>query len=182
MSSTDIVNLSFDKLGFKGKWLNLIGDPSSGFTAMIFGKPKMGKSYLAVDFAGYLARNHGTVLYVAREEGIDDTLQQKLKDKNVAHPDLYVSDYLPTDLSKYDFVFLDSVNKLMLSPEDLEKLKHNYPETSFVYIFQSTKMGNFRGGNEFQHDVDVVIEVPEKGIATQYGRFNQGGEINIFSR
>ena len=182
MSSTDIVNLSFDKLGFKGKWLNLIGDPSSGFTAMIFGKPKMGKSYLAVDFAGYLARNHGTVLYVAREEGIDDTLQQKLKDKNVAHPDLYVSDYLPTDLSKYDFVFLDSVNKLMLSPEDLEELKHNYPETSFVYIFQSTKMGNFRGGNEFQHDVDVVIEVPEKGIATQFGRFNQGGEINIFSR
>ena len=182
MSSTDIVNLSFDKLGFQGKWLNLIGDPSSGFTAMIFGKPKMGKSYLAVDFAGYLARNHGTVLYVAREEGIDDTLQQKLKDKNVAHPDLYVSDYLPTDLSKYDFVFLDSVNKLALSPEDLEELKHNYPETSFVYIFQTTKMGNFRGGNEFQHDVDVVIEVPEKGIATQFGRFNQGGELNIFGR
>lgn len=181
MSSTDIVNLSFNKLGFKGKWLNLIGDPSSGFTAMIFGKPKMGKSYLAVDFAGYLARNHGTVLYVAREEGIDDTLQKKLKEKNVAHPDLYVSDYLPTDLSKYDFVFLDSVNKLGLSPEDLEELKHNYPETSFVYIFQTTKMGNFRGGNEFQHDVDVVIEVPEKGVATQFGRFNQGGEINIFS-
>ncbi len=181
MSSTEIVNLSFNKLGFKGKWLNLIGDPSSGFTAMIFGKPKMGKSYLAVDFAGYLARNHGTVLYVAREEGIDDTLQQKLKDKNVAHPDLYVSDYLPTDLSKYDFVFLDSVNKLALSPEDLEELKHSYPETSFVYIFQTTKMGNFRGGNEFQHDVDVVIEVPEKGVATQFGRFNQGGEINIFS-
>lgn len=181
MSSTDIVNLNFNKLGFKGKWLKLIGDPSSGFTAMIFGKPKMGKSYLAVDFAGYLARNHGTVLYVAREEGIDDTLQQKLKNKNVAHPDLYVSDYLPTDLSKYDFVFLDSVNKLGLSPEDLEELKHNYPETSFVYIFQTTKMGNFRGGNEFQHDVDVVIEVPEKGVATQFGRFNQGGEINIFS-
>ena len=92
-----------------------------------------------------------------------------------------MSDYLPTDLSKYDFVFLDSVNKLGLSPEDLEELKHNYPETSFVYIFQTTKMGNFRGGNEFQHDVDVVIEVPEKGVATQFGRFNQGGEINIFS-
>ena len=182
MSSTDIVNLDFEKLGFTGKWKKLIGDPSSGFTAMIFGKPKMGKSYLAVDFSGYLARNHGTVLYVAREEGIDDTLQQKLKDKNVAHPDLYVSDYLPEDLSKYDFVFLDSVNKLGLTPEDLELLKRKFPTTSFVYIFQTTKQGNFRGGNEFQHDVDVVIEVPEKGQAIQFGRFNQGGEINIFSR
>ena len=181
MSSTDIIHLDFQKLGFSGKWLELIGDPSSGFTAMIFGKPKMGKSYLAVDFSGYLARNHGTVLYVAREEGIDDTLQQKLKDKNVAHPDLYVSDYLPSDLSKFDFVFLDSVNKLGLSPDDLEEIKHTYPETSFIYIFQTTKQGNFRGGNEFQHDVDVVIEVPEKGKAVQFGRFNQGGAINIFS-
>lgn len=181
MSSTDIVDLKFDKLGFKGKWLRLIGNPSSGFTAMIFGKPKMGKSYLAVDFAGYLARNHGTVLYVAREEGIDDTLQKKLRDKNVAHPDLFVADYLPQDLHQFDFVFLDSVNKLGLSPNDLEELKAAYPTISFVYIFQTTKQGNFRGGNEFQHDVDVVIEVPEKGQAVQFGRFNQGGEINIFN-
>ena len=181
MSSTDIINLNFHKLGFKGKWLKLIGDPSKGFKAMIFGKPKMGKSYLAVDFAGYLARNHGTVLYVAREEGIDDTLQQKLKDKKVAHPDLYVSDYLPEYLNDYDFVFLDSVNKLGLAPEDLEELSRSFPNTSFINIFQTTKLGNFRGGNEFQHDVDVVIEVPEKGKAVQFGRFNQGGEVNIFS-
>jgi hypothetical protein len=182
MSSTDIVKLNFKKLGFIGKWRKLIGDPSAGFRAMIFGKPKMGKSYLAVDFAGYLANNHGTVLYVAREEGIDDTLQQKLKDKKVAHPDLYVSDYLPEDLSAYDFVFLDSVNKLGLSPEDLDDLNKLYPHTSFVEVFQTTKQGNFRGGNEFQHDVDVVIEVPEKGKAVQFGRFNQGGEMDIFSQ
>ena len=180
MNSTDIVNLDFEKLGFTGKWLELIGDPSGGFTTMIFGKPKMGKSYLAVDFAGYLARNHGTVLYIAKEEGIDDTLQQKLKDKNVAHPDLYVSDYLPQDLSLYDFVFLDSVTKLRLNPQKLEELKHNNPHISFIYIFQTTKMGNFRGANEFQHDVDVVIEVPEQGKAIQFGRFNQGGAIDIF--
>ena len=107
-------------------------------------------------------------------------MQLKLKDKKVAHPDLYVSDFLPSDLSHYDFVFLDSVNKLRLSPFNLEDLKKKYPETSFIYIFQTTKLGNFRGANEFQHDVDVVIEVPEKGHAVQFGRFNQGGEINIF--
>lgn len=42
------------------------------------------------------------------------------------------------------------------------------------------KDGNFRGKNEFQHDVDVVIEVPEQGKAVQFGRYNQGGEMNIF--
>lgn len=180
MNSMDFANMEFDTLGFNGKWLELIGDPSTNFTAMVFGKPKMGKSYLCVDFAGYLSRNHGKVLYVAKEEGLDYTLQQKLNDKNVKHPNLFVASILPSDLSAYDFIFLDSVTKLGLTPEDLNNLKKQNPSKSLIFIFQSTKEGNFRGANAFQHDVDVVIEVPEKGKAVQMGRFNQGGEINIF--
>ncbi len=180
MNSMDFANMQFETIGLKGKWFDLIGDPSSNFTAMVFGKPKMGKSYLCIDFAGYLARNHGKVLYVAKEEGLDMTLQKKLNDKDVAHPNLYVASVLPENLSSYDFIFLDSVNRLGLSPEDLNRLKISNPAKSFIFIFQTTKMGNFRGANSFQHDVDVVIEVPEPGKAVQMGRFNQGGEINIF--
>jgi hypothetical protein len=180
MNSLDFANMEFDTLGFTGKWLKLIGDPSTNFTAMVFGRPKMGKSYLCIEFAGYLARNHGKVLYVATEEGLDYTLQQKLNDKDVAHPNLFVASVLPEDLSSYDFIFLDSVNKLGLQPEDLNKLKQLNPTKSFIFIFQSTKDGKFRGANTFQHDVDVVIEVPEKGKAVQMGRFNQGGQMKIF--
>lgn len=180
MNSMDFADLEFETLGFTGKWLELIGDPSSNFTAMVYGKPKMGKSYLCIDFAGYLARNHGKVLYVAKEEGLDLTLQKKLNDKAVAHPNLFVSSFLPTSLKGYDFIFLDSVNRLGLEPGDLNKLKAANPTKSFIFIFQSTKDGNFRGANSFQHDVDVVIEVPEKGKAVQMGRFNQGGGIQIF--
>jgi hypothetical protein len=180
MNSIDFANLHFNSIGFTGKWLNLIGDPSPGFTAMVFGRPKMGKSYLCVDFAGYLARNHGTVLYVANEEKLDATLQMKLNDKDVKHENLYVSDYLPTDLSKYQFVILDSVNNLGLSPQDLQMMKRKNPGKSFIFIFQTTKDGKFKGANSYQHDVDVVIEVPERGKAVQFGRFNQGGEMSIF--
>lgn len=178
VSSMDFANVKFDTLGFKGKWRQLIGDPSGNFTAMVFGKPKMGKSYLCIDFAGYLARNHGKVLYVAKEEGLDYTLQEKLNEAR--HPNLFLTGELPGDLTAYDFIFMDSVNRLGLSPEHLRELKERYPEKSFIYIFQSTKQGNFRGENSFQHDVDVVVEVPEKGKAVQMGRFNQGGEMNIF--
>ncbi|MBL7890764.1 MAG: hypothetical protein JNL24_14520 [Bacteroidia bacterium] len=180
MQSTDFTNLQFNSIGFKDRWLNFIGDPSPGFTAMVFGMPKMGKSYLCVDFAGYLARNHGKVLYVAKEEKLDATLQKKLKDKDVAHENLFVADALPIDLSAYDFIFLDSVNKLGLLPKDLDKLKADNKGKSFIYVFQATKGGKFKGNNEFQHDVDVVIEVPEQGKAVQFGRFNQGGELDIF--
>lgn len=182
MNSMDFVNLKFEKLGFTGKWRELIGDPSPGFTAMVYGKPKLGKSYLCVDFAGYLARNHGRVLYVAKEEGINSTLQDKLNEKDVRHPNLTVASGLPTDLSNFDFIFLDSVTRLNLEPQDLEHLKALWPRKSFIYVFQTTKMGNFRGAQSFMHDVDVVIEVPEKGKAVQMGRFNQGGEMQIFNQ
>ncbi len=180
MNSMDFANMQFDTIGLKGKWLDLIGDPSCNFTAMVFGKPKMGKSYLCIDFAGYLARNHGKVIYVAREEGLDYTLQMKLNDKEVKHPNLFVSSFLPDDLSNYDFIFLDSVNKLGLAPEDLNRIKTANTTKSFIFIFQATKTGSFRGDNTFQHDVDVVIEVPKKGRAEQMGRFNQGGMMDIF--
>ena len=62
----------------------------------------------------------------------------------------------------------------------MNRLKALNPTKSFVFIFQTTKQGNFRGENSFQHDVDVVLEVPEKGKAVQMGRFNQGGEMEIF--
>ena len=120
------------------------------------------------------------MLYVAREEGLDKTLQDKLNGKHVKHPNLFVASRLPESLTRYDFIFLDSVTKLGLTAEDLEELKHEYPNKSFIYIFQTTKDGNFRGVNGFQHDVDSVIEVPEKGRAVQNGRFNQGGEMQIF--
>lgn len=180
MSSVDFSKVQFKTVGFVGKYRKLIGDPSKGFSVMVYGKPKMGKSFLCVDFAGYLARNHGKVLYIAREEGLDFTLQEKLNNKDVAHQNLDVTGSIPDDLTPYDFIFFDSVNKLGLSSSDLEALKHNNPGKSFIYVFQTTKEGNFRGANEFQHDVDVVIQVPEKGLAVQNGRFNQGGEMRIF--
>jgi len=180
LNSKDVINLKQDKLDFSGKWLDFIGNPSRGFTMMIYGKPKYGKSYLAVDFAGYLARNHGRVLYVAREEGFDDTLQDKLREKDVAHDALDVADHLPKNLSGYEFVFLDSINRLDLSPDDIGRLEKKYPGISFIYVFQTNKGGDFKGSMEFKHNIDSVVEVPEKGLAVQYGRYNQGGEMRIF--
>jgi len=180
MNSMDFLKLNFEGLGFVGKWYELIGNPAKGFSAMVFGKPKFGKSYLCIDWAGYVSINHGKTLYVAQEEALDKTLKMKVEERGVANPNLDLSDHLPDDLSKYSFVFIDSVTKLGLTPDDLTKLEKKYPATSFIYIFQVRKDGAFRGRNDFQHNVDIVIEVPQKGLAVQYGRYNQGGEMQIF--
>jgi hypothetical protein len=180
MNSLDFAKLDFKTIGFSGEWREFIGDPAPGFTVMIFGRPKMGKSILALDFAGYLAAQHGPTLYVCKEEGLNKTFQDKVL--AVKHHNLHVSPFLPDDLSPYQYIFLDSVTRLGLTPEDLRRLKARYPGKSFIYIFQVTKHGIFKGNNDFQHDVDIVIEVPQKGKAVQMGRYNQGGEMDIFKR
>lgn len=180
MSSVDFVKRSFPTIGLTGKYRDFIGDPSPGFTAMISARPKFGKSTLCADFAGYLARVHGPVLFVAKEEGFSKTLRDKLE--AIKHPRLMVAASLPHDLSLYQYIFLDSVTRLGLLPDDLRELKRTYPDKCFVYVFQVTKAGKFRGGNDFQHDVDVVIELPQPGKAIQFGRFNQGGELNVFDK
>jgi len=119
-----------------------------------------------------------TVPFVAREERIGGTLQEKAAEMNATEVDFVSA--IPADLSEYDFVFLDSIHKLGLSPEDLDDLRKAYPKTSFVFVFQTTKQGAFRGQNSYQHDVDIVIELPEPGKAIQYGRYNQGGEMDLF--
>lgn len=178
LNSMDFASFRFATLGFKGKWKDFIGDPAPGFTAMISAQPKMGKSYLCAEFAGYLARNHGKTLFVAAEEKLGSTLQKKIE--SVQHSELDVTAALPDDLSPYEFIILDSVTRLGLQTEDLRRLKALYPDKSFIYVYQVTKDGKFRGTNDAAHDVDVVIRIPERGKAVQFGRYNQGGEMDIF--
>jgi hypothetical protein len=180
ISGRDFARMQFETIGFKDKWLRFIGDPCPGFSAAVSAMPKMGKSYLCMDFAGYLAKNHGRVLYVSKEEFMSPTLALKVKDKNAASDDMDLSGTLPIDLSPYQFVFFDSVTSLRLSSDDLLALKAKYPSISFINIFQVNKAGAARGTNEYIHNVDVVIQIPEKGKAIQFGRFNQGGEMQIF--
>ena len=88
--------------------------------------------------------------------------------------------YKSSDLSMYQFVFIDGVTKLGSKPADFELLEKKHPYISFIYVHQVTKGGKCRGDNDFLHDIDIVIEVPEKGLAIQNGRYNQGGKMKIF--
>lgn len=173
ISSQDLMQMNFETIGLTGKFRELIGDPSVGFMAMVFGQPKSGKSTLMLDFAHHLASNHGEVLYVAFEEGYGYTLKEKISRIGAIHSRLHFAEDLPGRLNSYDFVFIDSVSRAGMELEDMIRLRKQNPGTSFIFIFHSTKDGKFRGGNELAHEVDVIIEV-ENGMASGKGRFGQG--------
>ena len=177
VTSEALMQMDFETIGLQGRFRELIGDPAVGFTAMVFGQPKGGKSTLMLEFAHYLASNHGNALYVAFEEGYGYTLKEKITRIGAIHPKLHFAEQLPKDLQKYGFVFIDSVSRAGMELADMIKLKNKYPRTSFIFVFHSTKDGKFKGGNELAHEVDVIIEV-ENGLAKGKGRFGQG-EIEV---
>ncbi|HEY4784758.1 MAG TPA: hypothetical protein VIH57_01860 [Bacteroidales bacterium] len=177
--STQLQGMQFETIGLQGKYRELIGDPCIGFTAMVYGLPKSGKSTLCIDFARYLAEHHGKVLYVAIEEKFGYTLKEKFERLKAIHPNLVIAEKLPEDLSPFQFVFIDSVSKAGLTTDDLTSLHKENPKTAFIFIFHTTKEGNFSGKQDFAHDVDVIIEV-ENGAAEANGRFGVGGRISVF--
>ena len=176
VNSTTIEGKNFDTLDFHGRWEGFFGKPSPDFKFMFYGKPGNGKSTFALQYAGYLSKELGkSVLYVANEEGFGYTLQEKVKRLNVANSNLYLCDSVPEDLSQFDVVFLDSVNNLGLEPEDLKAMPSG---KAYVYVFQTTKDGNYMGKQEFAHDVDTVVRVENMNAYKDKNRY--GGEIQEF--
>jgi hypothetical protein len=176
--SATLMGMQFKTIGLQGKYRQLIGDPSVGFTAMVYGLPKSGKSTLCLDMAHYLAVHHGKVLYCAIEEGFGYTLQEKVGRLKASHPRLYVTDRVPENPGQFDFVFIDSVTKAGLEIEDMDALRKAHPRTSFIFIYHTTKEGRFKGSNTHAHEVDVIIQV-ENGRAKGNGRFGVGGEVEV---
>jgi predicted ATP-dependent serine protease len=186
MSASDLMNFKYNKYDFGGKWGDFVGQPSINFHAMVYGRPKQGKSILSVQWAKYLSENFGKVLYVASEEGFSVTLQKKVMEFAMDNPNLDFANFRDFEQIKnavnrggYRFVFIDSVNYIRITPEDVEDIKAENPQTAFITIQQATKNGNFRGSQEFAHNCDMVIRV-EAGMASHQGRFQEPTEMAVF--
>jgi hypothetical protein len=186
MSSNELVNYNYRKYNFTGEWHDLFGDPSKNFHMMIYGSPKQGKSILAVQFARYLSENFGEVLYIASEEGFSATLQQKVKEFAMDNGNLDFANFREYEQvaeavkeGTYDFVFIDSVNYIRMTPEQVEQLKALNPRMALITIQQSTKDGKYKGDTAYAHNCDIIVRVSE-GVAYATGRFAAPAEMNIF--
>ncbi|MDP2385643.1 MAG: hypothetical protein Q8M29_04680 [Bacteroidota bacterium] len=189
VSSRDLRKRKYNCFPFTGKWKDFFGLPSYAFHLAVHGKPGEGKSTFCVQFADYLAKNFGKVVYVSGEEGLSKTVQDKVINNGIDNPylifaDIKSYDEIKTEIpNEFHFIFIDSLDTLRIDAAKLKALKEHYPQSAFITISQSTKDGKMRGSLEITHDTDIAAKV-ENGVAiTTKNRFQaRGTEFQVFGK
>jgi adenylate kinase family enzyme len=164
MTATELQSMAFDLLTVKDEYANLFGYPERGFAMALYGAPGHGKSTFATRLAYDLAVDNGNGIYISAEEGFSQSLQQKSRSFKTNH--LLFSNHKTLNSIKaelqhtqYDVVVLDSIQQMAISPDDLKSLRNENPRTSFIYILQVRKDGEFKGDNRYAHDADIQLRL-----------------------
>ena len=57
------------------------------------------------------------------------------------------------------FIIIDGINHINITPKDLQKLPVLHPTMAFICILQVIKRSNFKASNVLEHDVDISIKI-----------------------
>jgi predicted ATP-dependent serine protease len=111
-------------------------------------------------------------------------MKDKLVNNNAASENLFIADLRDyaqiineVKPNTYNFIFIDSLDNMRISADDMKELRKLYNHSAIISISQSTKDGKMRGSYEIVHDADIAISV-QNGIATTTkNRFLEKGRI-----
>lgn len=183
LTAEEMASRTFEMLELKPDYAALIGRPAKNFSMMLHGEPNAGKTTFLLKFSKYLAENFGKVLYITSEEFSASTMTAKVNEILSPFPsNLFFYDKLTDlDLSGYDFIVLDSVNDLGLRIQDFKALRKEHPHAAFIIILQHTKDGSYRGGKDWEHEVEIAGEVVNGTVTIYRNRYGVKGTINFFS-
>ncbi len=173
----------FNLLNFNYRWSALIGKPAKNFTMMLHGEPGSGKTTFLLKFTKYLAEEFGKVIYVSSEEFASVTLTKKINEllKPIPQNLHFTENIKQLDLSDYNFIVLDSVNDLGLQLVDYKAFRDMYPDTAFILVLQHTKDGQFRGGKDWEHEVEIAGTIDNGVVSIYKNRYGVKGTLDIFS-
>ncbi|MCX6256603.1 MAG: hypothetical protein NTW49_01670 [Bacteroidia bacterium] len=70
-------------------------------------------------------------------------------------------------------MFIDSVSCANFDLDYLRQLRQDNPLTSLIFIYYTTKDGNFRSKQEYAHKMDLIIEVADGKDQVLYVLFSK---------
>lgn len=174
LSGADIASMNFNRINLNGPWKIDLGSLYSDEQMMFYGQPGSGKSVYILRLANYLAKDlklNG--LYVANEELGRSSFTEKINQFKINVPNLHFTKTLKNiDLKPYHFVVLDSVNSLGMTLHDYKALRQSMPDKIYILVVQSTKDGDFRGGKDWEHEMDFSGELVDRALIVHKNRYD----------
>ncbi|MBE0574229.1 hypothetical protein IH575_04990 [Candidatus Dojkabacteria bacterium] len=163
ISADDILNMNFITYPFDEGFENVFGNPESSFVAMIHGEANSGKSSFSIKFASYFTK-FGKVCYYPLEEKIGETFKIKLE-QNMKYGSFVTSNttHPPTiekEAKNFNLIVIDSINEQTFNTNDIEKIVkyRKNSGTSFLFIFQARRDGEYKGSAYYNHLADVKLK------------------------
>lgn len=160
-----------------GFWGELLGTPPMYFTALVYGPPKQGKSWLITQWANKLTR-HYKVHYISAEEGFNYSLKRRLDELKIDNPNLLFYNYTDEDsvlriiqnrLNKC--IIVDSPDHVGMSLDKMVELVNKYKgRKTIILLKQVDGKGLPKGGHDWPHLVDIILRMDGKYVHQQ-GRF-----------
>lgn len=142
---------------------------------MIWGSPGHGKSVYALKLAQYVASKLALkTLYVANEEFGRSTFADKINQFNIGHSNLkFTQDLNESQVKNFDAIIFDSINSMGMTLKDYRNFVKRNPGKLYILIVQTTKDGNFRGGQDWEHEVDTAGEIRNRKLILHKNRFDK---------
>lgn len=168
----------------KGEMGKLLGDLQRfKLSISVSGDPHAGKSEFVKQLADAFLDEGMTVGFFDLEQGGLDSkdtynsIRRNLKPHNVdklkvAGSAKYGIDTIRKYATKFDVVMLDSWQKLGTRITEFDRLRHDFPNTIFVIIFQQNGNGGTRGGVVSDFDTPVRLKVFKVGEGPEHYKEN----------
>ncbi len=179
MTGADIAGLSFRKLELTGRYKQDFLKMYNDTQVMIWGAPGSGKTVYTLELAQYMAEVLGLkVAYIAREEMGRSTFTEKIQNFKIGDPKLVFAKNLDLlkdagyEIEDFDAIFLDSVNAMGWTLEFYKKFAEQHPKALKILVVQSTKDGDFRGGKDWEHEMDIAGEVVNRKMILRKNRLD----------
>ncbi len=186
MAARNIYNIkSIQERNYKildlGKYSPLMGRPENRFTAMMYGESGSGKSVFTLQFADYYSHYYGKVLYNSHEEGVNQTIKDRITDFDIKSPKLWVGNKLDyeqmchkIERNYYRLVVVDSVQYMNFSFEQLKEMRERFKKRhlSIVLVSFGQSQGKPAGAGaiDLLHASDIKLFF-KNGTCHSHGRY-----------
>lgn len=140
------------------------------YSIVLTGDTHAGKTEVVIQLVNEFAQINKTVGFFSLEQGgLESKDTQEAVDRNITEKNLqnvFITGEAPKGIdsvkecaNQFDVIIIDSWQKLKIPSTKFDDLRHEYPNTIFIVIFQQNGEGGTRGGVSADFDTPVHLKV-----------------------